>query len=139
MQMQAVTTDIQQLSRKWIALRRGGHDRFVAHATSRKNDKSAPRARAKYVQPIGLNGSCVVELAAVGLWLGEEVTVSLDPLLSRAVQPSQTRLASLRRSIKNASMADLAQSEVKTDVWPSPVRVSSALPSICAARPWAQV
>ena len=48
--------------------------------------------------------------------LGEEVTVSLGSTPRSRFQPSQMRLASLRRSIKNASMADLAQSEVKTDV-----------------------
>jgi hypothetical protein len=48
--------------------------------------------------------------------LGEEVTVSLGSTPRSRFQPSQMRLASLRRSSKNASMADLAQSEVKTDV-----------------------
>jgi hypothetical protein len=62
-------------------------------------------------QPFLRRGACVGRTA-----LGEEVTVSLGPLLGRVVQPSQMRLASLRLSIKNASMADLAQSEVKTDV-----------------------
>ncbi len=47
---------------------------------------------------------------------GDEVVVSMGPSSAGVFQPSQMRLASLRRSIKNASMADLAQSEVKTEV-----------------------
>jgi hypothetical protein len=44
--------------------------------------------------------------------LDDDVVVSMSQSSTGVVQPSQMRLASLRRSIKNASMADLAQSEV---------------------------
>jgi hypothetical protein len=75
-------------------------DLWLNRSQSRKNEPTVPA-------PWSCGGPTV---------LSEEVTVSLGPLLSRVGQPSQMRLASLRRSIKNASMADLAQSEVKTEV-----------------------